>query len=113
MRQKREEKMQRIKAATVVDPESMHDVVDEATMHLVDHFNPNKKDSRFYNDYCFIMSKTFLGVQRGNRSQEVVIMDNFAHGDMHQFAHDLAELMKMDPHIARFIVHAVELYGFK
>lgn len=108
----RERKLRELKDNTNVDANSMHEVADEATMHLVEHFNP-AIGSQYKQDYCFTMCKVFLGTEKADPSQDVHAAHVYMAGDIHEWSHDLADLMASDPDVQRFVFHALEIYALK
>jgi hypothetical protein len=102
--------MDEMKWDTIIDPNSMVDVLDEATTHLVEHFKKSDEPD-FCNDYVFIMGKAYLGRQIENGANRAHPCAFFMNGDLHEWAHDLADLMRIDDTVARQIFHAVELYN--
>lgn len=105
--------MAEFKQITDIDPDSMFDVMDEAIVHLLEHFRHRPNDERFKNDYCFAIGKTHMGVEKIDPAKPVATCHMFVHGDMHEFAHDLADMMKGDKELARWVMHAIEVYGWR
>lgn len=105
----RAKRLAELQAMTNINEESMHDVVDEATLHLVEHFAPAKGEE-FKKDYCFVMGKVFLGTEKKDPTQDVNACSTFLTGDMHEWSHDLAELMCHDEHLMHYVFHAIEIY---
>lgn len=105
----RQKEMDRLKAITNMDEESMLDVVDEATLHLIEYFKA-QEGKRFRRDYCFIMGKVYRGTNKTDPGEEVNTNCIFMDGDLHEFSHDLAALMAMNPNVYRYVFHAIEMY---
>lgn len=109
--QKRDEKMTALYNTTIKHPDSMLDVIDEAMVHLIENFEPHQRNPLFRRDYCFIMGKSHMG-QGVKDGEDVNPTCTFMAGDMHEFSHDLANMMKEDPNLARFIFHAIDVFRF-
>lgn len=103
-----EEKMAEMKSHTICDPNSMIDVINETTMHAVEHFSP-AIGQQFKQDYVFIMGSALLGVDIKS-GEDVHATSFFACGDIHQWSHHLADVMEQNPEIYQMVMHAVHIY---
>lgn len=103
-------KLQELKDATNIDANSMFDVIDEATMHMVDNFKP-AIGPQYKRDYCFIMGTTFLGTDVRDPAQDIHARAAFFHGDLHEWSHDLAEIMTQDEEVCAMVFHCVQIYA--
>lgn len=103
-----EEKMAELRAATIVDPYTMIEVINEGTLHLVEHFTP-AIGPQYKRDYVFVMGKAFLGsdIKSGDDKHAASF---FACGDIHEWSHDLADLMESDRTVYDHVIHAIHIY---
>lgn len=98
----------RLLAETNVDEVNLYEIADEAAMHLVQHFDllPGKVYAR---DYAVIISKCYLG--RDKKDNKVTRGSSiYMHGDLHEFSHDLAQMMNENKDIRDCIMHAIHIY---
>lgn len=107
-----EEKMAELRANTIVDPNSMLEVINEGTLHLVQHFTP-PIGPQYKKDYVFVMGKAFLGMSKDNGTTDVQACSFFHCGDIHEWSHDLADLMETNPEIYDYVMHAIHIYHLK
>lgn len=91
------------------DKNTMYEIIDEAARHCLDHFAP-PIGPQYRQDYVFIMGKAFYGVCKTDGC-DVAGSVQFAHGDLHEWSHDLARYMAEDPQIKGFIFHAVAVFA--
>ena len=103
-----EQKMAEMVAATIVDPYTMIDVINEGTLHLVEHFTP-AIGPQYKRDYVFCMGKAYLGtdIKSGDDKQAASF---FACGDIHEWSHDLADIMEDNPEIYHLVMHGIQIY---
>jgi hypothetical protein len=104
-----QEKMAELTAATIVDPNSMIEVINEATLHAVEHFTP-AIGQQFKRDYVFIMGKALLGVDIKS-GDDTHAASFFACGDIHEWSHDLADVMASEPEMEALVMHAVQIFA--
>lgn len=104
------ETLDRLKESTIVDPKSSFDVVDEGLGHILENFHPGN-EPQFKRDYVFIMGKAYLGSAIKSPCEDVYPNIIYCDGNLHEFSHDLAALMKLDPRISESIFHAVHIFG--
>lgn len=98
------EEMRMLYSENTKHPESAFDFVEEAAVHLLEHY-----ETPFKKDYVFLMGKALFGKHRatGDTACGMVL---YADGDLHEFAHDLCDEMREQPDLATMIIHAVELH---
>lgn len=104
-----EKKMLELREKTNVDANTMIDVINEGTLHLVEHFQP-AIGPQYKQDYVFCMGKAYLGTEKADPAQDVAAASFFHCGDIHEWSHDLADLMEREPDICKFVMHAVDIY---
>lgn len=104
-----EKKMAELKEMTNLDANTMMDVINEGTLHLVEHFTP-AIGPQYKRDYVFVMGKAFLGTEKKDPSTDVQGASFFHCGDIHEWSHDLADLMEREPDICKFVLHAIDMY---
>lgn len=109
MYRQHEKKMAELREMTNVDANTMIDVINEGTLHLVEHFTP-AIGPQYKRDYVFVMGKSFLGTERKDPSVDVQAASFFHCGDIHEWSHDLADLMEREPDIHKFVMHAMDIY---
>lgn len=96
----------------LVEPDNEYfSPLDEATTHIIEHFNPppGREDARYARDFVLIIGKAFLGHYIDDGAIGCMGM-SYTMGNMHEMAHGLAELMHDDPTIREAIIHAVQVY---
>lgn len=103
-----EEKMAELRAKTIVDPYTMIEVINEGTLHLVEHFTP-AIGPQYKRDYVFCMGKAYLGndIKSGDDTHAASF---FACGDIHEWSHDLADVMASNPEMYQMVMHAVHIF---
>lgn len=103
-----EEKMAEMTATTIVDPYTMIEVISEGALHLVEHFTP-AIGPQYKRDYIFVMGKAFLGsdIKTGDDRHAASF---FSCGDIHEWSHDLADMMANDADIYQHVMHAIHIY---
>lgn len=105
--------MAQLKASTNMDPDTQNEVLDEATLHLLEHFKTRKDRKEFLTDYCLIMGKSYLGKDREIPEINKDAIHFYSTGDLHEMSHDLADLMHREPPLMTAIFHAIEIYSNK
>lgn len=103
----RNKKMAKLMETTCVDNDTQFDVLDEATLHLVNHFEPPQK-KQFENDHCLILGQCYFGREATDETVPVAAKSMFMAGDIHALAHTIAQCMREDKEFAWVIAHAVE-----
>jgi hypothetical protein len=56
------------------------------------------------------MGKAFLGTEKQDPTVDVQAASFFHCGDIHEWSHDLADLMETDPVIYQHVMHAIHIY---
>jgi hypothetical protein len=107
-----EKKMAELRANTIVDPNNMLEVINEGTLHMVEHFTP-AIGPQYKKDYVFVMGKAFLGMSKDNGTADVQACSFFHCGDTHEWSHDLADLMAENPELYDFVMHAIHICHLK
>jgi len=104
-----EKKMAELRDKTNLDANSMLDVINEGTLHMVEHFS-RAIGPQYKRDYVFVMGKAFLGTEKADPAQDVQACSFFHCGDIHEWSHDLADLMAAEPAIHDHVMHAIHIY---
>lgn len=88
-----------------------HDHIDEATNHLIDHFNaPTKSDGHPEDgDFVFIMGSGSVGTCKETGKHQA-ISSTFMRGNLDGLAHYIAHIMRQDPTVANIMFHAMHAY---
>ncbi len=105
-----QEKITRLMGMTKVNDTTQFHILDEATMHVIDHFNP-PDGKRFSRDHCLIVGAAYLGDSIENENTSINAAAFFTAGDLHELSHTLAEAMRADKAFAHCIFHAVEVFA--
>jgi len=105
-----QEKIAALMARTRVHNSTQFHFLDEATTHIIDHFNP-PKTPKFSQDHALIVGMAYLGDDLERENIGVHAAAFFQCGDMHQLSHTIAEAMREDKAFAHCIFHAVEVFA--
>lgn len=110
-RQHYERIAQLMKTTTVYNDTTFH-VLDEATMHVVDHFNPVGNPAHPQgHDHVLIVGMAHFGKEVEDPSENVNALTFYVEGDTHALSHTLAECMRRDKRFAHVICHAMECFA--
>lgn len=95
---------------TRVHNDTAFPVIDEATAHIVQHFNPPHipETSR---DHCLIIGVAYLGERRDDPAQQISAASFFMCGNTHQLSHTMADAMREDEEFAKCVFHAMEVFA--
>jgi hypothetical protein len=105
-----QQKMAMLMATTMVSNETAFHAIDEATLHVIDHFNPKEiPDQR--RDHCLIIGQAYFGKSTDDCDKNVSATAVFMAGDIHQLSHTMADTMAQDPAFKQVIIHALEVYN--
>jgi hypothetical protein len=105
------EKIAKLMATTMVDDDTSFDMIDEAAVHLIEHFDPDEKHYYQKHDHVLLIGKSFFGRDIENCDKAVNASVLFMHGDMHALSHTLADMMVENPHLFVIIEHALQVYA--
>lgn len=105
-----QEKISKLMKSTRVHNGTQFHILDEATMHVIDHFDPpgGKKFSR---DHCLVVGMAYLGDSADDEKIGVHAAAFFTAGDLHELSHTLAEAMRSDKAFAACLFHALEVFA--
>lgn len=104
------ERIARLMATTRVDSDTSFDVIDEAALHLMEHFDP-KDGNKYKNDHVLIIGSAFFGQDVNDPATPVDANMCFMGGDMHALSHSLAHTMRTDETFKAIMIHAIEVYN--
>lgn len=105
-----QEKIGKLTAIARVHNSTQFHIIDEAVMHVIDHFNPPEGD-QFRRDHCLIIGSAFLGTHVENESRCINPAAFFAAGDLHELGHTMAEAMRSDKEFAACVFNAIEVFA--
>lgn len=105
-----QQKIARLMERTRVHDGTQFHFLDEATMHIIDHFDP-PNTRRFSTDHALIVGMAYLGDDYENEGAGVHAAAFFQCGDTHQLSHTIAEAMRADKEFAQCIFHAMEVFA--
>ena len=105
-----QDKIAKLMATTRVNDKTQFHFLDEATMHIIDHFDP-PAGPRFARDHALIIGMAYLGDKVENEKVGVHAAAFFQAGDMHELSHTIAEGMRADKTFAQCIFHAMEVFA--
>lgn len=105
-----DEKIASLMAQTRVDNDTHFHFLDEATVHLIDHFDP--PDAKlFRRDHAMIIGAAHLGEHIDNDNMQVMGQSFYVCGDIHELSHTIAVCMAQDKAFAHCIFHAMEVFA--
>jgi hypothetical protein len=105
-----QEKIAKLMAMTRVNDGTQFHILDEATMHVIDHFNP-PGGQRYSRDHCLIVGAAYLGDDLEKDNVTINAAAFFTAGDLHELSHSLAEAMRADKAFAHCMFHALEVFA--
>lgn len=104
------EKMANLMTTTMVSNETSFHPIDEATVHLIEHFTPMDTREQQY-DHCLLIGEAYFGKSAENCDRNVSAAAHFMAGDVHALSHTIAHHMKLDPLFCEVVKHALEIYN--
>lgn len=104
------DRMVKIMKTVAVNNDTAFPVIEEAALHVIDHFNP-LPSHEFSRDHVLIIGAAYLGDDLENRHIRVNPAMYYIHGNTHELSHTLADCMRDDPTLAKMVFHAMEVFA--